>query len=100
MIKHASISVKINDKVSMTTLIDSCSSDNFISEDLGGGGNLVLFMVRGRAIFRGTFFKYLQNYGYHFHKFYTFHIIMRVLFEGFFMISRIRAHIFIRFTEL
>ena len=23
----------------------------------GGGGNLVLFMVRGRAIFRGTFLK-------------------------------------------
>jgi len=32
-LKHASISVKINDKVSMTALIDSCSSDNFISED-------------------------------------------------------------------
>ena len=32
-LKHASISVKINDKVSMTALIDSCSSDNYISED-------------------------------------------------------------------
>ena len=32
-LKHASISVKINGKVSMTALIDSCSSDNFISED-------------------------------------------------------------------
>ena len=32
-LKHASISVKINDKVSMTALSDSCSSDNYISED-------------------------------------------------------------------
>ena len=30
-----------------------------------GGGNL----VRGRAIFRGPFFKPLRNYGYHFHNF-------------------------------
>ena len=29
----------------------------------GGGGKLVLFMVRGRAIFRGTFLKPLRNYG-------------------------------------
>ena len=29
----------------------------------GGGVNLVLFMVRGRAIFRGTFFKPLRNHG-------------------------------------
>ena len=66
----------------------------------GGGGNLVLFIVRGRAIFRGTFFKPLRNYGYHFHKFLTFHRIMGVLFEGFFIISRIKAHIIIRFAEL
>ena len=26
-----------------------------VSSKLGGGGNLVLFVVRGRAIFRGTF---------------------------------------------
>ena len=39
-----------------------------------GGGNLVLFMVRGRAfmvrgraIFWGTFFKPLRNYGYLFY---------------------------------
>ena len=32
-LKHASIAVKINDKVSMTALVDSCSSDNIISED-------------------------------------------------------------------
>ena len=36
---------------------------------LGGGVTLVLFVVRGRAIFRGTFFKPLRNYGYHFHNF-------------------------------
>ena len=46
-------------------------SEEGIVRDLysGGGGNLVLFMVRGPAIFRGTFFKPLWNYGYHFHKF-------------------------------
>ena len=65
-----------------------------------GGGNLVLFMVRRRAIFRGAFLKPLRNYGYHFHKFLTFHGIMGVLFEGFFITSRIMAHIFIRFMEL
>ena len=31
-LKHASILVKINDTVDMTALIDSCSSNNFISE--------------------------------------------------------------------
>ena len=37
----------------------------------GGGGTLVLFVVRGCAIFRGTFFKKpLRNYGYHFHIFF------------------------------
>ena len=34
-----------------------------------GGVTLVLFVVRGRAIFRGTYFKPLRNYGYHFHNF-------------------------------
>ena len=35
----------------------------------GGGGILILFVVSRRAIFRGTFFKPLRNYGYHFHNF-------------------------------
>ena len=65
-----------------------------------GGGTLVLFVVRGRAIFRGTFFKPIRNYGYHFHKLLTFHGIMGVLFRGFFMIYGIMAQIFIRFVEL
>ena len=36
---------------------DDHNDDWFHGEcfQLGGGGNLVLFMVRGRAIFRGTF---------------------------------------------
>ena len=71
-----------------------------ICTDLGGGGNLVPFVVRGRAIFRGTFFKSLRNYGYHFHNFFTFNGIMGVLFRGFFIISGIMAQIFIRFVEL
>ena len=66
----------------------------------GGGGTLVLFVVRGRAIFRGTFLKPLRNYGYHFHNFLTFHGIMGVLFRGFFIIFGIMAQIFIRFVEL
>ena len=61
----------------------------------GGGSTLVLFVVRGRAIFRGTFFKPLRNYRYHFHNFLTFHGIMGVLFRGFFIISGIMAQIFI-----
>ena len=36
----------------------------------GGGGTLVMFVVRGRDIFRGTFFNPLRNYGYHFHNFF------------------------------
>ena len=64
-----------------------------------GGGTLVLFMVRGRAIFRGTFFKPLRNYGYHFHNYLTFHGIMGVLFRGFFIIYGIMAQIFIQFVE-
>ena len=60
----------------------------------GGGGTLVLFMVRGRAIFKGTFFKPLRNYGYHFHNFFTFHGIMGVLFRGFFIIYGIGPHIY------
>ena len=66
----------------------------------GGGGTLVLFVVRGRAIFRGTFFKPLRNYGYHFHNFLTIHGIMGVLFRGFFIISGIMTQVFIRFVEL
>ena len=73
----------------------------------GGGGTLILFVVRGRAIwygdvpfFRGTFFKPLRNYGYHFHNFLTFHGIMGVLARGFFIISGIMVQIFIRFVEL
>ena len=57
----------------------------------GGGGTLVLFVVRRRAIFRGTFFKPLRNYGSHFHNFLTFHGIMGVFFRGFFIISGIMA---------
>ena len=81
--------------------MENFSAGNFewyISE--GGGGNLVLFVLRGRAIFRGTFFKPLRNYGYHFHNFLTFHGIMGVLFRGFFIISGTLAQIFIRFVEL
>ena len=78
----------------------SCSPYSTRSPRLGGGGNLILFMVRGRAIFRGTFFKPLRNYGYLFHNFETFNGIMGVLFRGFFIISGIMAQIFIRFTEL
>ena len=67
---------------------------------LGGGGILALFVVRGRAIFRGTFFKPLRNYGYHFHNFLAFHGIMGVLFRGFFITSGIMAQIPIQFVEL
>ena len=42
----------------------------------------------------------LQNYGYHFHNFSTFHGIMGVLFRGFLMIYGIMAQLFIRFVEL
>ena len=37
-----------------------------------GRGILVLFVVRGHAIFRGTFLKPLRNHGYHFHSFFYF----------------------------
>ena len=66
----------------------------------GGRGTLVLLVVRGLAIFRGTYFKPLQNYGHHFHNFKTFHGIMGVLCRGFFMISGIMAQIFTGFAEL
>ena len=73
----------------------------YLGSSLGGGGGiLVLFVVRGRAIFRGTFFKPLRNYGYHFHNFLTFHRVMGVLFRGFFIISGIMAQIPIQFVEL
>ena len=72
--------------------------DGLISR--GGGGTLVLFVVRDVPFFRGTFFKPLRNYEYHFHNFLTFHGIMGGLFRGFFIISGIMAQIFIRFVEL
>ena len=50
----------------------------------GGGGYLCTLRGTGRAIFRGTFLKQLRNFGYHFHNFQTFHVIMSVLFRGFF----------------
>ena len=72
-----------------------CDKGSFLTR---GGGNLVLFMARGRAIFRGTFLKPLRNCGLHFHNFWTFNGIMGVLFRRFFVISGIMAQIFIRFT--
>ena len=57
-------------------------------------------MARDVPFFRGTFFKPLRNYGYHFHNFLTFHGIMGVLFRGFFITSGIIAQIPIQFVEL
>ena len=45
---------------------------------LGGGGTLILFVVRGRAIFRGTFFQTIPELWVSFSQFLTFHGIMGV----------------------
>ena len=52
-------------------------------EILGGGGILILFVVRGRAIFRGTFFKQSRNYQYHFHSFQIFYGIMVIILRNY-----------------
>ena len=68
---------------------------------LGGGGVPLYCSWYGDVpFFRGTFFKPLRNYGYHFHNFLKFHGITGVHFMGFFIISGIMAQIFIRFLEL
>ena len=51
---------------------------------VSGGRTLVLFVVRGRAIFRDTLFKPLRSYEHHVHNFQTFGGIMGVIFRGFF----------------
>ena len=71
-------------KLCLAKIFTLQKGDIFLRHKLGGGGGtLVLFVVRGRAIFGGTFFKQLRNCGYHFHNFLTFHGIMGVLFRGF-----------------
>ena len=64
---------KINLALPLINATDLCrkEANKLLLRNLGGGGGtLVLFVVRGRAIFRGTFFKPLRNYGYHFHNFF------------------------------
>ena len=62
----------------LTVTVVAPSKITALASTLGGGGILVVFVVRGRAIFRDTVFKPLPNYGYHFHNFQTPHRSMGV----------------------
>ena len=82
-------------------LLDKYGLRSQISTNSRGGGVPQYCWWYGDVPFlRGTFFKPLRNYGYHFHNFLTFHGIMGVLFRGFFIISGIIAQKYIRFVEL
>ena len=59
----------------------------------GGGGFLVPFVVRGRAIFRGTFFRSVRNNVDHFHIFQKFPGIVGIIFRKFVIISGIMTQI-------
>ena len=64
----------------------------------GGGGGILVFLWHGDVpFFRGTFFRLLQNYG--FHNFQTFDRSMGILFMRFFIISGVWSKFLFDLTE-